>query len=209
MRKVILVSITILTILTTRQTVFAFNYVLSKNFIPLASQSRPAKGGDVTDLDFHTTFRRITDTALDGVGDTMASVVYSRWAPINSAKNYLYLQRTMGNPDALLYNAANYNLIRILPAQITIDGVPNQNFLSMESAEIRWDYTGSYPNRFYYVNGTGFYQYDVLTDTAHLIHNFSNEFPTAVQIQNNVEGDSRSEERRVGKECRSRWSPYH
>ena len=27
-----------------------------------------------------------------------------------------------------------------------------------------------------------------------------------VKIQNNV---SRSEERRVGKECRSRWSPYH
>ena len=28
---------------------------------------------------------------------------------------------------------------------------------------------------------------------------------------NNVPGDSngRSEERRVGKECRSRWSPYH
>ena len=24
-----------------------------------------------------------------------------------------------------------------------------------------------------------------------------------------VMGDSRSEERRVGKECRSRWSPYH
>src|SRR3712207_9242283 len=23
------------------------------------------------------------------------------------------------------------------------------------------------------------------------------------------QGDSRSEERRVGKECRSRWSPYH
>ena len=24
-----------------------------------------------------------------------------------------------------------------------------------------------------------------------------------------VEADVRSEERRVGKECRSRWSPYH
>ena len=24
-----------------------------------------------------------------------------------------------------------------------------------------------------------------------------------------LEHDSRSEERRVGKECRSRWSPYH
>ena len=24
-----------------------------------------------------------------------------------------------------------------------------------------------------------------------------------------AKGDDRSEERRVGKECRSRWSPYH
>ena len=24
-----------------------------------------------------------------------------------------------------------------------------------------------------------------------------------------VDGEERSEERRVGKECRSRWSPYH
>src|SRR6266540_1872287 len=30
------------------------------------------------------------------------------------------------------------------------------------------------------------------------------------QVRNAVEcGDGRSEERRVGKECRSRWSPYH
>ena len=26
---------------------------------------------------------------------------------------------------------------------------------------------------------------------------------------NKIEGQARSEERRVGKECRSRWSPYH
>ena len=25
----------------------------------------------------------------------------------------------------------------------------------------------------------------------------------------NIKGNIRSEERRVGKECRSRWSPYH
>ena len=31
--------------------------------------------------------------------------------------------------------------------------------------------------------------------------------PPVVQIQ--VDYKSRSEERRVGKECRSRWSPYH
>ena len=29
------------------------------------------------------------------------------------------------------------------------------------------------------------------------------------KIMNNTTKDDRSEERRVGKECRSRWSPYH
>ena len=39
---------------------------------------------------------------------------------------------------------------------------------------------------------------------------------TAIRAEKHVPGDlplfqgrSRSEERRVGKECRSRWSPYH
>ncbi len=34
--------------------------------------------------------------------------------------------------------------------------------------------------------------------------------PQQLQIKSNGNGQStRSEERRVGKECRSRWSPYH
>ena len=28
-------------------------------------------------------------------------------------------------------------------------------------------------------------------------------------VEGNYSGNMRSEERRVGKECRSRWSPYH
>ena len=28
-------------------------------------------------------------------------------------------------------------------------------------------------------------------------------------VRGNMDTDNRSEERRVGKECRSRWSPYH
>ena len=31
----------------------------------------------------------------------------------------------------------------------------------------------------------------------------------AVELAHDGEGENRSEERRVGKECRSRWSPYH
>ena len=30
-----------------------------------------------------------------------------------------------------------------------------------------------------------------------------------INLSDVVENDIRSEERRVGKECRSRWSPYH
>src|SRR5256886_5699376 len=37
--------------------------------------------------------------------------------------------------------------------------------------------------------------------------------PVVIRLPNSVERDecagARSEERRVGKECRSRWSPYH
>ena len=41
-----------------------------------------------------------------------------------------------------------------------------------------------------------------------------NDLYTIIDIDNNdaeitVEDITRSEERRVGKECRSRWSPYH
>src|SRR5256885_3151952 len=33
--------------------------------------------------------------------------------------------------------------------------------------------------------------------------------PTGYQLVIAIDPDPRSEERRVGKECRSRWSPYH
>ena len=35
------------------------------------------------------------------------------------------------------------------------------------------------------------------------------EMPNLIDIQTSSYDSSRSEERRVGKECRSRWSPYH
>ena len=34
-------------------------------------------------------------------------------------------------------------------------------------------------------------------------------YKNAVVLDNTSKGYGRSEERRVGKECRSRWSPYH
>ena len=42
-----------------------------------------------------------------------------------------------------------------------------------------------------------------------LINRATSPMAKAEPDEKNKESDARSEERRVGKECRSRWSPYH
>src|SRR5690348_17798002 len=60
----------------------------------------------------------------------------------------------------------------------------------------------------------------VLNDEAHHTHDENSEWnvsirrihdslPLAAQLDFSATPRFRSEERRVGKECRSRWSPYH
>ena len=47
---------------------------------------------------------------------------------------------------------------------------------------------------------------DLMHLTIDIDRNVSYDAPTPTQTSNDL---ARSEERRVGKECRSRWSPYH
>ena len=52
-----------------------------------------------------------------------------------------------------------------------------------------------------------------IQDVKEIIHNPSYDVLFAEETKPGLEGfekgQVRSEERRVGKECRSRWSPYH
>ena len=50
-----------------------------------------------------------------------------------------------------------------------------------------------------------------IRDVAHLAEDVIDTFVAKVAIykRRTILGRMRSEERRVGKECRSRWSPYH
>src|SRR5258708_37077881 len=51
---------------------------------------------------------------------------------------------------------------------------------------------------------------DVITAAAVKSNHRDANFVTGTDLlRDRGEGDIRSEERRVGKECRSRWSPYH
>ena len=50
----------------------------------------------------------------------------------------------------------------------------------------------------------------LLTQSKEITHDISNNNLMVAKEDVNIrEEPSRSEERRVGKECRSRWSPYH
>ena len=46
-------------------------------------------------------------------------------------------------------------------------------------------------------------------NTNKLTEEQANLFKNNLVYLSTVDADGRSEERRVGKECRSRWSPYH
>ena len=49
-----------------------------------------------------------------------------------------------------------------------------------------------------------------ITGTTEVVYNPSYELLFEEETKPELEGyEKRSEERRVGKECRSRWSPYH
>ena len=50
--------------------------------------------------------------------------------------------------------------------------------------------------------------YELCGDRVHIVSSAVTGYGEAL-IQNAFGVDFRSEERRVGKECRSRWSPYH
>ena len=44
---------------------------------------------------------------------------------------------------------------------------------------------------------------------AEALHKRGNQIIISGRRKSHLEATTRSEERRVGKECRSRWSPYH
>ena len=50
---------------------------------------------------------------------------------------------------------------------------------------------------------------DIALSMEAQIQNMENVLKSVEDMQQDMKNDARSEERRVGKECRSRWSPYH
>src|ERR1043165_4303365 len=74
-------------------------------------------------------------------------------------------------------------------------------FLTM-SALVAIAYANAWPNSFHFDDIEGIVKNPMIRDVGKIPSYF-------MDIKMSVRAGARSEERRVGKECRSRWSPYH
>lgn len=154
--------------------------------LPLIPQSgsRPAKNGCYFDQSYNLNVCRTTDSSLDITGETSGiRPIYSRWQIDNSDGKY-YLVISSGDHGHLIYSRIDNSLRK----RIT-------EFTNREGNELRWDYSGQYPNRLYYVSGCTFNQYDFVSGQTQLIRDFSLDFPGCGRILNDVEGDSSADSR--------------
>lgn len=167
---------------------FASNTYSLNNFVILpGSVPVPPKGSSYIDTTTGATWTRrsnITEmgTALHGM------IVYSRFSPTNSNGQYLLVHGT---------NSTSCYVYRLSDNVMVADLKRNSTNQIGEVNEIRWDYTGNYPNRVYFISGMSFYYMDVISgnQSPTLIRDFSTDFPTGHHIMNDVEGDSSSNSR--------------
>ena len=100
--------------------------------------------------------------------------------------------------DALDFNRAGVDFC-VGTANKCLQGLPGVSFVLARKTELAQ--LGKIPERSHYLNLYKNHQAQEKGDTL---------FTPAVQIHYALDAAlDRSEERRVGKECRSRWSPYH
>jgi len=164
------------------------NYTTGTRDIEPAFGTYPAKGESRTDPTTGNVITRIADRAeLSPVSD-YGMIVYSRFTPTNTGNQYAIIHHS-DSTSASLYRLSDKVNLGVIRRDAT-------NPIG-EAHEIRWDYTGNYPNRVYFVYTTKFYYMDVVDGNGSptLIRDFAADFPTAVKIINDVEGDSSADSR--------------
>lgn len=171
------------------------NYVTGTAVITPGAGSMPALGSSYTDTTTGATItRRSNITSMGSATDGM--IVYSRFSPTNSNGQYLIVHGT-NSTSAYVWRLSDNTMM----TDLRLDGDTQIG----EVNEIRWDYSGSYPNRIYFVGscsggagvGMCFYYMDAISgnESPTLIRNFTSDWPTADHIFNDVEGDSSADSR--------------
>jgi hypothetical protein len=148
-----------------------FQYVLGTTKYAYSTQAQPAKGASFTDSTYHTTIRRVTDSANESKQAYGTITEYPTWDPSSSDGKYLVFQ-TVVNPSSasgpyVLYDGQTFAYLGTLPMN---DG-------NNANAELRWDRTGQHPHWLLYRIDGQYRYYDVDNKVDGLIHDFSKDFP--------------------------------
>jgi hypothetical protein len=161
------------------------NYVIGTNVIVPSYSVIPAKGQSVTDPVTGAVITRMTDRGDPTVTEPGLLIVYSRFSPSNNTGEY-FLAHGENSSSCWVYRASDKSVVTKLRSSTSSSSEIGENH------EIRWDYSGSYPTRVYFIVGTKFFKMDVLNQdgTRTLIHDFSADYPGSTSILNDVEGDS-------------------
>lgn len=148
--------------------------------IPLKNKLVP------TGLNQH--IKRISDYVELSPKSRYGLIVYSRYTPTNVTGEYVIVHHE-DSTSASIYRVSDAKYMGVLKR--------DYKHPIGEVNEIRWDYSGKFPNRVYFVYKMGFYQMDVLNENGapQLIYDFSKDFPGADKIINDVEGDSSNDSR--------------
>ncbi len=147
----------------------------------------PAKGEQIIDANTGATVKRVTAAATDTGFTSGALTVYSRFSSISSDGQYVLIHGE---------NSTSSWVIRRSDGAVVRASLMTAASQTLgEVNEVRWDYTGTFPTRVYYVYNMAFYYMDVLTGVSTLIRNFAADFPggggvpAGDYIANDVEGD--------------------
>ncbi len=183
---------------------YAFDYVLGTGTYSKPTTSKPAKGAAVTDTNFHTTIRRITDKTIDGY--TPSSPIngmvpyYGRYNPENADGTMVLL--ALEEAIYYIYNANSpYNVVR---------GPLNPQTLGMQygwsygALDAQWDATD--PDTLYYflthpiseiqpTYRACLMAYHPSTNTVEIIYDFKNDYPTAYMVTWSTEGEPSKDSR--------------
>lgn len=164
--------------------------VQNTSFIAPEYGTTPAKFGTVTHSVTGATLKRLTNSADSSAALKGSLVVYSRFSPTNSTRDKI-LVHGEDSTSAWVVELATGNILRHLKHS---DGTDLG-----EVNELRWDGSGAFPNRLYYVKDVGFHQLDVTTGTSTLVRDFTSvaggPYPEGAFLLNDVEGDASNDSR--------------
>ena len=159
---------------------------------PTSTVTEPAKGSCIFDENYNTSICKVADTHnfnSSEIGNAIKPV-YSRWRIDNSKGDLYFLVKDDESPkwsgrgQMVIFNSSDDSIYKIAT-----------EVMGQESAEFRWDYSGSRPYIMYYVSACQFREYDVTTGQTFLIRDFGLDFPNCGKIMNDVEGDSSKDSR--------------